>query len=155
MQTFLPYKNFRKCAEVLDNRRLNKQIVECQQILSCITGIYPYSTPENRGWINHPAVGMWRCFPYQLYRYMKFCHKEWIKRGNKRHKSYQYVKENIAPVLEKCEKPPFLDDEDFLESHRSNLLRKNPEHYEKFFEGRKDLPLIWPTKTNLAKETGV
>jgi hypothetical protein len=32
MQTFLPYKDFDQCAETLDNKRLNKQILESYQI---------------------------------------------------------------------------------------------------------------------------
>ena len=37
MQTFLPYSDFQKCAEVLDGKRLRKQIVECEQILNCLS----------------------------------------------------------------------------------------------------------------------
>jgi len=33
MQTFLPYKDYVQCAEILDNKRLNKQILESYQIL--------------------------------------------------------------------------------------------------------------------------
>ena len=55
MQTFLPYADFNKSAEVLDNRRLNKQILEGYQILKVL------GNPDPRaGWRNHPAVKMWR-----------------------------------------------------------------------------------------------
>lgn len=47
MQTFLPYPNFTASAATLDDRRLNKQVVEAWQIL---TGRVP-----NR---NHPACLM-------------------------------------------------------------------------------------------------
>jgi hypothetical protein len=36
VNTFLPFSNFQKCAEVLDDKRLYKQIVECKQILNTI-----------------------------------------------------------------------------------------------------------------------
>ena len=36
MQTFLPYSNFQKTAEVLDYRRLGKQRVEGMQIIKTI-----------------------------------------------------------------------------------------------------------------------
>ena len=36
MQTFLPYSNFQKSAEVLDWRRLGKQRVEGMQIINTI-----------------------------------------------------------------------------------------------------------------------
>lgn len=54
MQTFLPYPSFTLSAICLDNKRLNKQILECDQILNALA---PGSTS---GWRNHPAVKMWR-----------------------------------------------------------------------------------------------
>lgn len=53
MQTFLPYASFSESAKVLDDKRLNKQIVEAYQILKAIT------LPDY-GWQNHPVVNMWR-----------------------------------------------------------------------------------------------
>jgi len=38
MQTFLPYKDYNQCAEILDNKRLNKQILESYQILKVLSG---------------------------------------------------------------------------------------------------------------------
>lgn len=40
-------------ATALDNRRLNKQIIECQQILDALSG-------EKKGWRNHPCVLQYR-----------------------------------------------------------------------------------------------
>ena len=51
MQTFLPYSNFQKTAEVLDWRRLGKQRVEAMQIHNTII--------NNTGWKHHPIVKMW------------------------------------------------------------------------------------------------
>ena len=56
MQTFLPYKSFRKTALCLDNKRLGKQRVETLQILRALTGYYN----QSGAWLNHPAVKMWR-----------------------------------------------------------------------------------------------
>lgn len=53
MQTFLPVANFCESAKYLDKARLGKQRVEAMQILSTLSG-------ASRGWINHPAVRMWR-----------------------------------------------------------------------------------------------
>jgi len=55
MQTFLPYKNYSQCAEILDNKRLNKQILESYQILKVLSGQSP-----SGAWRNHPAVLMWK-----------------------------------------------------------------------------------------------
>jgi hypothetical protein len=55
MQTFLPYKDFKKSAKVLDNKRLGKQRVEAFQILNILLG-----RTKTKGWRNHPAVLMWK-----------------------------------------------------------------------------------------------
>jgi len=56
MQTFLPYADFKRSAQVLDYRRLGKQRVETWQLIRAING-------ETRGWRNHPAAVMWREVP--------------------------------------------------------------------------------------------
>lgn len=38
MQVFTPYPEPFKTADCLDSRRLNKQIIECRQILAAIKG---------------------------------------------------------------------------------------------------------------------
>ena len=53
MQTFLPYPDFQKTAQCLDNKRLGKQRVEARQIISTLEG-------KSNGWRNHPAVKMWK-----------------------------------------------------------------------------------------------
>ena len=55
MQTFLPYKDFRKSLQCLDYRRLGKQRVEAMQIHNILTG-----KNESSAWVNHPAVKMWK-----------------------------------------------------------------------------------------------
>jgi hypothetical protein len=49
VQTFLPYADFRRSAEVLDPKRLGKQRVECLQVLRGLT-------VPTYGWRHHPAV---------------------------------------------------------------------------------------------------
>jgi hypothetical protein len=43
--------------------------------------------------------------------------------------------------------PSWFGDEEFHRSHRSNLVRKAPEHYAPLFEPGlpADLPYVWPT----------
>lgn len=65
MQTFLPYKEFELVAQVLDNKRLNKQILEGYQILNVLSNDDPRA-----GWRNHPAVKMWRGHEFGLYNYI-------------------------------------------------------------------------------------
>ena len=55
VNTFLPFANFKKCAKVLDNKRLGKQRVEAKQIISILT-----DATKTKGWRSHPAVLMWK-----------------------------------------------------------------------------------------------
>lgn len=55
MNIFLPYSNFNKCAEVLDDKRLAKQILECKQIITMIEK--KKSNPDYKNpYLNHPVV---------------------------------------------------------------------------------------------------
>lgn len=144
MQTFLPYPDYKMSAAVLDTPRLGKQRVEVLQILNTLHDI-PTETGKPRGWANHPAVRMWRSSELQLCEYGLVVVDEWRLRG---YKDTCYDK--IAQHMEWAEggnmlKPAWFGDIDFHESHKSNLLRKDPEHYGKFFpDTPDDLPYIWP-----------
>lgn len=134
MQTFLPYASFIESARVLDYRRLGKQRVEAMQILNALQG-------TQKGWVNHPAVTMWRGYEDALRLYHDVMIGEWIERGYN----------NNMPLLfdyERCPTdilPDWIGNEDFHKSHRSNLLRKDPEWYLQFgwTEGP-SLEYVWP-----------
>lgn len=121
MQTFLPYADFKRCAECLDDKRLYKQIVECKQIIKAI---------ENRkagikaGRVNHPVVIMWQDYPVALEVYQKNMILVWIKRRF----GYDCAFSPINYLI-----PRWLGNEELHKSHRLNLLYKNPEHYSKYF----------------------
>jgi len=135
MQTFLPYNDFVKSAQVLDRQRLGKQRVETLQLLKALNG-------ESKGWVNHPAAKMWRGYENCLVVYGVAMCDEWIKRGYKdtcRDKILAYRDYTTAVVV-----PPWLGRDDFHESHRSNLLRKDAEYYSKFgWREPDDLPYVW------------
>jgi len=138
MMTFLPFENFEKCARVLDDKRLYKQIVECKQILIALE---PNSKSK---WKNHPIVKMW--FKYEnALRYYQFCMlKEWVKR--RWDVTIEYLPPEIPTlfVMFKHNYPKWLGDKELHLSHQSNLLRKNPEHYKRFFKNVPDnLPYKW------------
>lgn len=140
MQTFLPYPDFAESARVLDNKRLGKQRVECLQILRALAD-------PGYGWQNHPAVKMWRQSPSQLCLYAAAVILEWRKRGFKdtcleKIKTIQHAKDwycyTTTCVI-------WFGDPKFHASHRSNLLRKNPEWYGQFgWSEPNDLPYVWP-----------
>jgi hypothetical protein len=135
MQTFLPYPHFSASAAVLDSSRLGKQRVEAYQIIRTLDGV-------TRGWRNHPAVRMWRGFEPALLAYgMAIC-DEWDRRGYP-----DTVREKLAVHRRRgrVRMPAWLGDEAFHASHRSNLLRKDPDWYGRFgWTEPPDLPYVWP-----------
>lgn len=133
MQTFLPYVDFTRSAKCLDNKRLGKQRVECLQILNSLTG-------KSKGWINHPATKMWKGYEKALCRYAIVICNEWIDRGYKD----TCLDKIVTLAVLNSGAPPWLGDEAFHASHRSNLLRKS-DHYNKFgWTESNDLPYVWP-----------
>lgn len=142
MQTFLPYCDIKKTAECLDTKRLGKQRVEAVQIIRKLLKI-----SNTKGWENHPAVKMWKGYESFLVKvYLRTIMDEWIQRGYKNIKCEEHWKEfiqhenikNVVPIT-----PPWINEE-FCISHRSNLLRKFPEHYSKYFDVPDNLEYIWP-----------
>lgn len=141
MQTFLPHPNYSASAASIDTRRLQKQIVECQQLLNALLN------PEAKGWRNHPAAIMWRGHEASLADYAEACYAEWKKRGyGPNHKSILKIRELIAQHnLQDRQKPTWLGREDFHASHRGNLLRKDFEYYSaQGWTEDPNLEYIWP-----------
>ena len=122
----------------LDYRRLGKQRVETKQIIQALER-------GSGGWVNHPATKMWADYKQALILYgMTIC-KAWRARGYK-DKQLEWFSERLEG-LEIMKFPPWLFNEEFHASHRSNLLRKDPEYYGKFgWKETPDLPYIWPVK---------
>ena len=131
MQTFLPYPDINESLRCLDYRRLGKQRVEAMQILKALNG-------ETKGWVNHPATKMWRGYEDALAYYMNRCIDEWESRG---------YNNNMLRANRKSHEikfPPWFSDEKFHASHRSNLLRKDPEFYGQYgWTEPDDLPYEW------------
>lgn len=134
MQTFLPYPDFKLSAACLDYRRLGKQRVEAYQILKVLNG-------ESSAWSKHPATKMWMGYADALKMYGYAICSEWIARGYKDSLLKHFVLDNISNVI----LPPWIGDDAFHASHRSNLLRKDFQFYSQFnWQDRNDLPYIWP-----------
>lgn len=137
MQTFLPYKSFSKSAQVLDNKRLNKQILEGYQILKVLS-----SDDPRAAWRNHPAVLMWKNAELTLLNYVYCMIKEANLRGIKTDKNLANIKElkALRGGAWRNRMPRWYADSDKLnrltESHRANLYRKDPEYYDRFRNDR-------------------
>ena len=135
MQTFLPYPSFAASAKALDYRRLGKQRVEGYQILRTLLGI-------SDGWANHPAVKMWEGYEAALHAYTQTCIREWIRRGYKNTMILPHFAGVEQPIM-----PDWLGEERLHSSHRSNLLRKLPDHYLMFgWTDNPSAPYWWPTQ---------
>ena len=141
MQTFITDFNMAQNAKNLDNKRLGKQRVEGLQIASCLL------EKETR-WKNHPTVKMWKGYEeFLLYFYLNWIFDQWLRRGYKNEKCTETYERlcNICkyPGFENIKTPLWLSIQ-FIESHRSNLIRKNPEFYRPLFLDTKEgLEYIW------------
>lgn len=165
MQTFLPYSDYAKSAASLDQKRLGKQRVEAYQILLQLCGMkmvdYPIWEPRPARW-NHPAMAMWAGHEVDLVNYIEACCNEWTSRGYKDTclKKSRFTL-SIARSDDWLTSPPgWVGDEAVHRTHRSNLVRKDPEFYQAIFPAEKVakeedyLEYIWPkTDFNLKERT--
>jgi hypothetical protein len=144
MQTFLPLPtvDFSETARVLDNKRLNKQALEGWQILLTLLELDPagnHRTPK--GWVNHPAVKMWRGHEPLLWVYVMAMVAEWKSRGFKStigDKATETIRQAYeAGTISSFGRVPdwMQEDSKFAEiatTHRQALLVKDYEWYSQF-----------------------
>jgi hypothetical protein len=150
MQTFLPYTEFVGSARVLDTRRRGKQRVETIQVLRALT-------VAGYGWRHHPAAAMWAGYEEALVRYGLDVCGVWCESGNSdtcaatlaadlANATGLHTVRTQSDLAAAGELPPWLGDPAFHRSHQAALVRKDPEHYRRFFpDVPDDLPYAWPT----------
>lgn len=105
-------------ARCLDKRRLNKQIIEVNQIISAIEG-------NSKAWRNHPITIMYENSLNFLRSY------KWCLVAYKENRM-----EDAQWFSDRCErtKPDFLKDcEWYFENMKNRLYTKNKEHYLEYF----------------------
>ncbi|KUH99228.1 MSMEG_6728 family protein [Mycobacterium sp. IS-3022] len=149
MQTFLPYPGFGDTAGVLDTKRLGKQRVEAIQVVRALT-------VPGYGWRHHPAAAMWAGYEEALVRYGLDICAAWCRLGHADTCAATMVSDLATgtgigtPRMQEelsaaGEVPPWLGDPVFHCSHQSVLVRKDPQHYRRFFpDVPDDLPYVWP-----------
>lgn len=123
MQVFVPYEEPYFVAQSLDNRRLNKQVLESRQIIKAITG-------ESEGWKKHPVVNMYKNHIIWLIFYT-MC----LDAYRKGHLKEAWRYNTVACIYA----PSFLKDGRVTAHHRARLYTKAPEYYQK----------VWPHFTKL------
>ncbi len=143
VNTFLPYPDYAKSAASLDNKRLGKQRVEALQILRVNLGY-------TKGWRNHPAAVMWRGHEASLCVYTLAMCIEWVNRGYKDSVASQ-VAELMKQIPPDLNRPWWIGNQEFHDSHQSNLKRKDPIHYQ--FPVPDNLPYKWPKEDGTLRIT--
>ena len=131
MQTFVPYTDFSESAASLDNKRLNKQLLEGRQIYQIIV-----ERRMHGGWVNHPAVKMWRNYDNALYSYLDAIKSECNKRTISTEKNWSAILHLYHRNWDRGNEivmPPWWGDDRVHLSHRQNLYTKDPEYYAEFF----------------------
>ncbi|WP_206062852.1 MSMEG_6728 family protein [Nocardioides piscis] len=156
MQTFLPYADFERSARSLDPKRLGKQRVEAIQVVRAVT------VPDY-GWRHHPAALMWKGHEEALGRYGLVCCEVWTELGfadtcaatiatDLRTAGVETIRTQ-AELTEVGALPPWLGDEALHLSHRSALVRKDPDFYSsRFPDAPDDLPYVWPVRSEATLE---
>lgn len=108
---------------------------------------------DPKGWVNHPASKMWRGYETSLAEYGVEVCDEWIRRDY--HDTCRARILLLVPAADPSKerppapKPPWFGNEAFHASHRSNLMRKDPEWYNQPQFGWREmdtLPYIWPVQ---------
>lgn len=160
MQTFVPIAtdNFIEIAKTLDSKRLHKQALEGWQILMVLTELDPQGNPRiPKGWVNHPAVKMWRGHEGALLSYIQAMVVEWKQRGykstidSKAEATYQSASKYKSLMVTP---PQWMVDQQQLDTiastHRQALLVKDYEWYSQFGwpedpgYAPKEYEYIWP-----------
>src|SRR5829696_3999490 len=156
MQTFTPYSDFEATARTLDTKRLGKQRVEVIQIVRALT-------VPGYAWASHPAVLMWKDHEEALGRYGLAMCEEWTRRGFADTCAGTITADlaaaGVSPLrthaelLEAGALPTWLFDPAVQVSHRSALVRKDPDRYASAFpEVPPDLPYLWPVRAEAVLE---
>jgi hypothetical protein len=152
MQTFTPYADFEKSLRTLDLKRLGKQRVEVIQIVRALT-------VPGYAWSSHPAVLMWKGYEEALGCYGLTSCEVWTERGFADTCAATIIADLRAAGTAEIRSyeelaavdalPPWLFDEAVQLSHRSSLLRKDPEHYGPLFppDTPRDLDYVWPVRS--------
>ena len=150
MQTFVPYTDMYESAAVLDNKRLNKQLLEGRQIYSILS-----SGRTKGGWVRHPAVLMWKGYDNALFEYLIAIKYECDERSISTEKNWDAIQEMYDWNWDRGDNivmPPWWGDERVHESHRNNLYVKDPEYYAEFGNDSRvtccdTCNYFWPTHT--------
>lgn len=123
-------------AMVLDKKRLNKQIIECQQMLDALNG-------KTKAWANHPCT-----LQYHGYERWLLCYMSCLLR----YKCGEYQRAEISDAWCKLNKPHFHTEE-FFDQMKRRLYTKDNTHYAQWASlGESEENWYWsPTEHKIIK----
>jgi hypothetical protein len=134
MQVFVPFPQYSVSLGLLDSSRLNKQALECTQLLDIMLGIPTKTGKVRTGWLNHVALVAWKQNPGALIKYLKINATMLKTIGYKTdycdEKLLKYESFNLPD-----DDPIWLGDELIHSSHRARLLQKG---FEQKLKGQKN-----------------
>lgn len=151
MQTFVPFANTALSAAALDSKRLNKQLLEGRQIYQILA-----QNKRTGGWVNHPAVKMWRNYDTGLYYYLRVIKDECVRRGIQTEKNWTAIEDMHEHNWHRGDNvvmPPWWGDNRVHESHKYNLHQKDSAFYSHFYDAKSytccdRCNYFWPTHSN-------
>lgn len=137
MLTLMPSIGFFKSLRQLDDDRLSKQRQDALSALQLLLG------PKQK--TRHIIMDMWDGYEYVLGVYGMSACSEWQnKRGHRDRIAFE-IHALLDGFPREYEMPPWMDDLDFHRSHRSYLIRKQPDHYEELWPNTpENMPILWP-----------
>lgn len=131
MQVFLPEKSFVECAQVLDTKRLVKQLLEGRQIMTILANESP-----SGAWKNHPAVKMFKGHEGILFWYLEAIRNEMQVRNYKWEKNWEVLEDTYNRNFSKIKHskvPYWMEDKNIfnrvIRTHRGRLWEKDSMHY--------------------------
>ena len=114
-------------AKKLDKRRLNKQIIECGQILKAIAG-------DTKAWANHPVTKMYAGYQEWLKLYMH-CLNAYRLNNIKAAEHLSNYTDTMSPQFHTKE---------YFDQMKRRLYTKDPIHYAEFADlGTSDVNWYW------------
>ncbi len=139
MMVWLPYESFEESARSMDSRTLTIQRFDAFRLLSAITKDAP------TGMRSTPCFLLWRDHPLWLASYGVAVSLEWERQANRPSELTNRFRDHLASVTDLTEPyPRWLGDSLLHLSHRSNMIRLSPEHYQALWPGViEGLPLFW------------
>jgi hypothetical protein len=148
MQTLFPYSSVPQSAACLRDADLQSQIAHSIIIIDTL-----HEIEGSEGWLQHPAIAMWRGYEAQLCDYgLSMCEvgktRGWNVGGSEERLEWHLG--NITTVDDfEMRKPPWMTDPNkmswLIRSHRSFLMGKDRRHYAKFrWNVPTGLPMYWP-----------